>query len=106
MSRCLIAAALCLCAVACGQKTQPVVQPPRVEIVTVKEPVPVRVTPPPELLAPLKMPLPVFISPFDPRATSALDAEGERLLRGMLEELRQAREAWIAWWMSLLFAKE
>lgn len=88
---------LCMCAVACGGKAPPVVQPPRVEVVTVKEPVPFRVPPPAELLAPFTFPLPVFISPFDPKATSALDAEGERFWRGVIEELLQRIEAWKAW---------
>ncbi len=81
---------------ACGHK-KPVVQPPEIRTVEVKVPVPVKLTPPPELLAPVNPPLPVFISPFDPQATSALTAEGERLLRGMIEDLLARIKAWQAW---------
>jgi hypothetical protein len=84
----------------CGGKKTPVVQPTIVrEVVTVEvlKPVPFKVTPPSELLAPLKIPLPVFVAPSDPLASSALTAEGERLLRGLIEDLLGLRAAWIAW---------
>lgn len=76
---------------ACGRKATPVTvpTPPRVEIVEVDRPVPYRVPVPPELLEALKkLILPTFISPSDPLATSALDAEGERIWRQVLEVLR------------------
>lgn len=88
---------LCLFVVACGNKKPPIVQPPKVEIVEVQVPMPFRVMPPPELLAPITPPLPMFISPFDPDATSALTAEGERLLRALIEELLGKLRAWQAW---------
>lgn len=88
---------LSMSALACN-KNKPVVQPPpEVRTVTVEVPTIVRAIPPPELLVPLTPPLPVFISPFDPMATSALTAEGERLLRGMIEDLLQRIAAWKAW---------
>lgn len=97
MRRYLIAVA-CLSALACGSKKAPAVQPPpRVETVTVEVPTIVKATPPAELLTPFKFPLPIFISPFDPKATSALDAEGERTWRGMIEELLQRIKAWETW---------
>lgn len=83
--------------VGCGAKKPPVVAPPRVEIVEVDRPVPYRVPPPPELLAPLKLVLPVFVSPSDPEATSALTAEGERIYRQVLELLRGLDAAWKAY---------
>ncbi len=89
---------LCLFAVGCGNKNKPVVQPPpEVRTVTVEVPTFVKAMPPAELLTPFKFPLPVFISPFDPKATSALDAEGERTWRGMIEELLQRIKAWETW---------
>jgi hypothetical protein len=83
----------------CGKKA-PIVGPTIVrEVVTVDvlTPVPFKAPPPPELLAPLTIPLPVFVAPTDPAASSALTAEGERLLRGLIEELLRLRSAWIAW---------
>lgn len=86
---------LALGVAACGKKAPVVVAPPppRVEIVEVDRPVPYRVPLPPELLAPLKLVLPEFISPFDPRATSAMDPEGERRYRQILEVLRGIKAA-------------
>jgi hypothetical protein len=94
---------LCLLAsmflISCG-KSRPVVQP---QIVTIREPVevripiPVKAEPPPELLAAITSPLPVFVAPSDPKASSALTAEGERLLRGLIEDLLTRIRAWEAW---------
>lgn len=97
MRLCVWIACLMLLAGCGGKKTPPVVMPPEIRTIEVKVPVPVRVTPPPELLAAIRPPLPIFISPFDPMATSALTAEGERLLRGLIEELFARLEAWKAW---------
>lgn len=84
--------------VACGGKKPPVVvPPPRVEVVEVQVPTPFKVQPPPELLLPFKIPLPVFVAPSDPEASSALTVENERLLRGLIEELLQRLAAWKAW---------
>lgn len=89
---------LCVLVLGCGGKKQPVVTPPpKVEIVEVVVPQFVKAVPPAELLTPITPPLPVFISPFDPNATSALTAEGERLLRALLEELLGKLRAWEAW---------
>lgn len=89
---------LCILASACGHKTIP---PPQIERITetveVKVPVPVVRVPPPELLAPLSPPLPVFIDPAEPNASSALTVDGERLLRALIEELLQRIQAWETW---------
>lgn len=82
---------------ACGKKAPVVQPPPEIRTVTVEVPTIVKATPPPELLAPFKFPLPMFISPFDPNATSALDAQGERDWRGVIEELLQRLAAWKKW---------
>jgi hypothetical protein len=85
---------------ACG-KTPPVVQPTIVrvvETVEVKIPVPVKAAPPAELLLAVRVfPLPVFVAPADPLASSALTADGERRLRGLIEELLAQLAAWKAW---------
>jgi hypothetical protein len=84
---------------ACG-KEPPIVEPQIVKVVETVEvmvPVAVRPVPPAELLEPLKFILPVFVAPSDPSASSALTAEGERLLRGLVEELIAHLEAWKAW---------
>lgn len=81
-------------------KTPPVVQPTivtRVEVQEVKIPVPFKVEAPPELLSAVTPPLPVFVAPADPSASSALTAEGERMLRGLIEELLGRLEAWKKW---------
>jgi hypothetical protein len=78
-------------------KKPPIVVPPEIRTVEVSVPVPVKVAPPVELLAAVKPPLPVFVSPADPMATSGLTAEGERMLRGLIEELLGRLEAWKAW---------
>lgn len=86
--------------VACGGKKPPVVQPTVVEIiktVEVRVPVPVKAEPPAELLAPLRVPLPVFVAPSHQAASSALTAEGERLLRALIEELLATIDAWKQW---------
>ena len=90
---------LCLALVGCG-KAPPVVAP---TVVTIREPIEVRVpvierrVPPAELLAPITSPVPVFLAPEVPTASSALDAEGERVLRAWVEELLSRLEAWRAW---------
>lgn len=82
----------------CGQKRIPSPQIVKVvETVEVKVPVLVQRMPPPELLAPLAPPLPMFVAPSDPLASSALTIEGERLLRGMLEDLRRRIDEWKVW---------
>lgn len=89
---------LCLSGAGCGARRVP---PPEivrvVETVEVKVPVPFKVPPPPELLAPLTPPLPTFIDPADPTASSALTAEGERLLRALIEDLLSRIGAWQTW---------
>lgn len=69
----------------------------KVQIVEAKIPVPVKVKAPDDLMAPLTSPLPVFIAPTDPLASSALSAEGERTLRGLVEDLLGRLAAWKAW---------
>lgn len=84
---------------ACGKKP-PVVAPTVVERVVVQEvkvPVPVKAEPPAELLAAVSPLLPIFVMPSDPQASSALTVEGERALRGLIEELLQRLAAWKAW---------
>ncbi len=70
-----------------------------VEIVEVKVPVPVRAEPPAELMGPLVLddPLPVWLAPSAPGATSALDGEGEIRLRMIIHRLLGEIEAWLEW---------
>jgi hypothetical protein len=69
-----------------------------VETVEVKVPVAVRAVPPAELTAPLAAdPLPAFVAPTDPAATSALTAAAERDLQQLLLELFTRLRAWTAW---------
>ena len=72
---------------------------PVVETVYVDRPVPVKRQPPAELMALRGQlgPLPVFVDPGDPAATSALTPDGERRLRALLEQLVTGLEAWEAW---------
>jgi len=101
---CVLALLAAMFVASCGKKP-PVLQP---TVVTIKEPVevikvvPQPIPPPPELLQALKMKPPTFISPSDPTASSALDAQGERDLRAWVEELASWREAVLAWWKSLM----
>lgn len=84
---------------ACGKKP-PVVQPTVVKVietVEVKVPVPFKVAPPAELMAPLQVDLPVFVSPSDPAASSALTVENERKLRALIETLMATVQAWRVW---------
>ena len=98
MSRVLVAV-LAVLAVACGAKAPPVVSPTVIrekEPYEVKVPAPYVVPYPPELVAllgPLKIPMPKFISPSDPRASSALTVEDERLMQGLLWEYVVLRNA-------------
>lgn len=68
-----------------------------IETQEVNVPVTVARVPPPELTAPLQPARPVFVSPQEPAASSALTAEGERLLRALIEELLTRITAWEAW---------
>jgi len=81
-----------------------VTAPPRTitvtETVEVQIPVPVRREPPAALLAPVDVDLPVFVSPDDPLATSALTPEGERLLRGLILTFQGYIDASRAWMLS------
>lgn len=70
---------------------------PMVEVREVRVPVPVRATPPAELLAPLDPPPPTFVAPSDPRASSALTPEGERALKLLVFDLVSRLDAWRAW---------
>lgn len=85
--------------VSCGKKP-PILQPDPVTVyqtVETKVPVPVKALPPAELLASHPFLIPVFVAPSDPLASSALTAEGERLLRGLIEDLYALIDAWKAW---------
>lgn len=89
--------------VACGKKP-PVAAPTTVRELVIQEikvPTPVIVLPPAELLAPFRMPLPIFVSPSDPNASSALTVEEERAMRAWVEERASRWEAIIAWLQSL-----
>lgn len=70
---------------------------PKVQTVEIKVPVPVQAVPPPELLAPLNAQIPFFISPIDPKASSALDQENERIFRALINDLLARIAAWQAW---------
>jgi hypothetical protein len=89
--------ALCVLLAGCGAKAPPPQIIREVQTVEVKVPVTVQRKPPAELLAPLQPPLPQFVEPANPEASSALTAEGERLLRGLIEELLTRIEAWRTW---------
>lgn len=80
----------------CGKKVPPTIVR-EVQTIELKVPVPTRVPAPAELMTPVKPPLPVFVSPADPQASSALTADGERLMRAMIEELLGRIAAWQAW---------
>lgn len=84
-------------AASCGKKIPPPTVVRVVETVEVKVPVPVARAVPPELLVPLAPPLPSFVAPQDVSASSALTADGERLLRGLLNDLLTRIAAWEAW---------
>ena len=87
---------VCLALAGCAGKPAPEIET-RFQAVPINTPVAVARTVPPELLAPLQAPLPTFISPSSPAATSALDTAGERRLRVLLHELQARNEAWAAW---------
>ena len=90
--------ALAIGVMGCGARSVPSPTVVRiVEPVEVKVPVLVERVPPPELLGPLTAPLPTFIAPADPNASSALTVEGERLFRAIVEDLLARIAAWEAW---------
>lgn len=71
---------------------------PRVEIQRVEVPVYVEREPPLELDEPYEPEaLPVFVSPDDPAASSALTPEGERALKLLIHDLLTRVRAWRAW---------
>ena len=80
-------------------ETLPPPEPIRIiETVKVEVPVPVKIEPPRELMEPFTFEsLPVFVSPADPAATSALTADGERRLRLLIFDLLGRLGAWQTW---------
>ncbi len=71
---------------------------PRVELIEVKVPVPIKAQPPEELRAPLPSdPLPDFVPPTHAGASSALTPEGEQRLKGLILDLWVRLKAWEAW---------
>lgn len=88
---------LALLLTGCGAREVPPTVVTIKEPFEVKVPVAVRREPPPELLVRPMPPLPLFVAPTDPAASSALTADGERLLRALIEELLGRLEAWRAW---------
>lgn len=93
-SRNLLALMALAALAACADRPEPlqVIQPVRVEV-----PVPVRTAPPAELLEAYSVELPVFISPTDQGASSALTPVGERSLKSMINGLVTRLQAWEAW---------
>lgn len=89
--------ALTLGLAACSAKQVPTQVVRVVETVEVKVPTPVARTPPAELLIKIAAPLPVFVAPEQAEASSALTAEGERLLRALIEDLLTRIAAWETW---------
>jgi len=86
------AAALLLSA--CATQTPMV----RTEYQRVEVPISVRAVAPQALLAPIPMPPELkFVSPDDPRASSALTAEGEAALTELVNEYVSRIAAWNAW---------
>lgn len=70
----------------------------RTEYQRVEVPVSVRAVPPADLTAPVAVPPGlIFVSPDDPRASSALTAEGESALRELVNEYVARIAAWHAW---------
>lgn len=67
------------------------------ELVEVKVPIQVKAVPPAKLIEPLVAPPPVFISPADPAASSALSREGEENLKRWLLMLHDRQIAWKIW---------
>lgn len=84
-------------AIGCGARQAPPTVVTIKEPFEVKVPVAVRREPPAELLVRPMPPLPIFVPPTDPAASSALTADGERLLRALIEELLGRLDAWRAW---------
>jgi hypothetical protein len=95
----VLIALLAFLVIGCGAKKPPL--PPtivrEVQVVEVKIPVPVERHPPAALLADIKPPLPVFVAPSDPKASSALTPENERLLLALIESLLAQIDAWKVW---------
>lgn len=98
--RCVAVALLAIVAPACAAKVAKPLPPqiitrtgPSIEI---KVPIPVRIELPPELLEPIVVPPLIFLAPSDPAASTALDAQGERSLRELLEKLKTRIRALIA----------
>lgn len=61
-------------------------------------PVSVIPKPPVELLTPIERPPTLtFVSPTDPKATSALTPDGEAALRKMIGQMLDRLDAWRAW---------
>lgn len=94
----LVVVLTAMLAVGCGSKTPPATQ----AVVTVTEyvdravPTPVKPEVPPELLEKFTGPLPEFVHPSHPDATSALTAEGERRLLALILFFVTRDAAWLA----------
>lgn len=67
------------------------------EVIEVMVPIEVMATPPAELLAPIEVATPVFISPADPEASSALSVDNEERLKRLILDYYDRELAWRAW---------
>ena len=75
----------------CGTKT---------EYIRVNVPVPTRVEPPAELIAPVEKPAidgPVFVTPDDSRAVLGITEPGRQVIVDVVNELTARDRAWRAW---------
>lgn len=69
----------------------------RTSLLDVKIPIATKRTPPPELMEPVAVKPPVFVSVLDKQATSALTADGEADLRILIATLLARLDAWQDW---------
>jgi len=98
MARLAVFALIALVGIGCHHKPPAVAPVEIIKTVEVKIPVPFKVAAPPELLAPYAPAgLPVWVQPSDPKASSALTADGERDLRALINDLLTRIAAWKAW---------
>lgn len=96
LTLCVLALLASMFFAACGAKKLPPQTITVREVVTetVREPVPVKTPIPPELLAAFKdLVLPLFVSPSDPQASSALTPDGERQWLAFLERVKAIQKA-------------
>jgi len=88
----IVSVTLCLLLAACNARQEIVYEPVEVTV-----PIPVRAEPPPELLLPIMVETPTWVTPADSDAVVSLREQDARQMLRLLSAIKTRLEAWRAW---------